>query len=907
MDKTLFVIDVMPFLYRGHFVFLKNPRMTGAGVNTSALTGFANSVVQILNDYKPTHVVFAMDSLTPTFRKVKYPPYKAQREKMPEDLAASIPMAMELADALRIPVVRVDGFEADDVIGTLAARAAKDPDWTVYLATPDKDAAQLVGPRTFLFRPGKGGGGPEIYDERKVCGHWGFAAPGQMVDYLALVGDASDNIPGIPGVGEKTAAALLKQYPSVEELLAHASELKGKLAEKVAAGAEKATLSKWLAAIRTDVPLDADLESFALREPDRPRLAAFLKKYELLSVARRLLGEGALDAVAGPEAAYDTLATFPHEYVCVKTPEQLEALLRALDDAPRWAFDTETTGLDPRHDELVGLSFATAPGKAWWVPVPRGREACAAFLRNFATAFADPFREKIAHNAKFDLSILRQYGLTLQGGLRDTLLTHYVLDAADRHNMDNCAREWLKYDPIPITALIGKKKDAEVNMGDLPPESIRDYAAEDADVALRLFQALRPKAEEAGCRKALEESEEPLIPVLVDMEAEGVRIDVPALKAYGRELERELLDLEIRIRELGGGSFNPSSPKQLGEVLFDRLKLDSAATRTSSGQYATGEDILVRLQNRHPIIPAVLDYRACSKLKSTYVDKLPGCLDTDGRVHTTFAQAFTETGRLSSSDPNLQNIPVRTERGQRIREAFVPRDEDHLLISADYSQIELRIMAAMSGDPSLIEAFRNGADIHAATAARVYGIPQADVTPEMRSACKKVNFGIIYGISAFGLAQRLNVPRQVAADLIETYFAQYPRVKLYMEQAVEEARKTGYAKTLLGRRRSLRDIHSRNATSRQSAERNAINTPIQGTAADLIKLAMVAVHRQLRSRRLKTKMVLQIHDELLFDTPRDEVDAVKELVAKTMTSVLDIGVPLEVGVGVGENWLEAHG
>ncbi|MBO4287259.1 MAG: DNA polymerase I [Kiritimatiellae bacterium] len=906
MDKKLFVIDVMPFLYRGHFVFLKNPRMTSTGVNTSALTGFANSVVQILHEYKPSHVVFAMDSLTPTFRKLKYPAYKAQREKMPEDLAASIPMALELADALRIPVVRVDGFEADDVIGTVAAFAAKDPEWTVYLATPDKDAAQLVGPHTFLFRPGKGGSGPEIYDEQKVCEHWGFATPRQMIDYLALVGDTADNIPGIPGVGEKTAATLLKQYPSVEELLAHAGELKGKLAEKVAAGAEKAAMSKWLATIRTDVPMEVDLEAFALREPDRPRLAELLRKYEMNAIARRLLGEGAMETLSAEEKTYGTLATFPHDYVCVKTKEQLEALLRALDEAPCWAFDTETTGLDPRHDELVGLSFATAPGKAWWVPVPRDREACTAFLRNFANAFADPFHEKIGHNAKFDLTILRRYGLTLQGDLHDTLLTHYVLDASDRHNMGNCAREWLKYDPIPITALIGTKKDAEINMGDLPPESICDYAAEDADVTLRLFQVLRPKAEEAGCRKALEESEEPLIPVLVDMEAEGVRIDVPSLKAYGQELERELLGLEIQIRDLGGGNFNPASPKQLGEVLFDHLKLDPSATRTASGQYATSEDILVRLQNRHPIIPAVLDYRACSKLKSTYIDKLPSCLDTDGRVHTTFAQAFTETGRLSSSDPNLQNIPIRTERGQRIREAFVPRDAGHLLISADYSQIELRVMAGMSGDPSLIEAFRNGADIHAATAARVYGVPQSDVTPEMRSACKKVNFGIIYGISAFGLAQRLNVTRQVAADLIETYFAQYPRVKLYMEQAIEEARKTGYAKTLLGRRRSLRDIHSRNATSRQSAERNAVNTPIQGTAADLIKLAMVSVHRQLRSRHLKTKMVLQIHDELLFDTPRDEVETVKELVSKTMTSVLDIGVPLEVGIGVGENWLEAH-
>ena len=907
--KKLFVIDLMPFLYRGHFVFLKNPRMTSTGINTSALTGFANSVVQILKEYEPTHVVLAMDSSTTTFRKERYPAYKAQREKMPEDLAASIPMAMELATALRIPVLRVDGYEADDLMGTLAVIASRQAGWETYLATPDKDAAQLVGLHTLLFRPGKGGSSPEIYNEQKVLEHWGLSTPRQMIDYLGLAGDASDNIPGVAGVGEKTAMKLLQQYGTLEEVLAHASEIKGKLGERVAASAEDARLSKWLAEIRTDVPLEADLESFARRQPDAEALLPVLRKYELFSLGRRLLGENAFDSLPSEEEEkYVKLATFPHTYVCVRTETQIQALLTELENAERWSFDTETTGLDPRHDRLVGMSFSTAPGKAWWVPVPVEREACVTFLRQFAPVFANPFSIKIGHNAKFDLTILRQYGIELKGELRDTMLAHYVLDAADYHNMDHCARELLGYDPIPISTLIGEKKKGTTqgNMGDLPVESITDYAAEDADVTLRLDDALRPKVRDAGMLRALSEVEEPLIPVLLDMETEGIRVDEATLKEYGKELDHELIGLVTRINELGGGNFNPASPKQLGEVLFERLQLDPNATKTASGQYATSEEILIKLQQKHPIVPAILDYRACSKLKSTYVDKLPDFRDENGRIHTTFSQALTETGRLSSSDPNLQNIPVRTERGQRIRAAFVARDENHVILSADYSQIELRVMAAMSRDPALMEAFRNHEDIHLATASRVYGMPKELITDEMRSACKRVNFGIIYGISAFGLSQRLNVSRKEAGDLIETYFAQYPGVKAYMEKAKADAREKGYAETLLGRRRSLRDINSRNATSRQAAERNAINTPIQGTAADLIKLAMIRIHRELREKRLRTKMILQIHDELLFDVPRDESDTVRALVENAMVNVWDIGVPLEVGIGTGPNWLEAH-
>ena len=906
--KKLFLIDVMPLLYRGHFVFLKDPRMTSTGINTSALTAFASSVLQILNEHAPTHVALVLDSTTPTFRHLAYPAYKAQRQKMPEDLAASIPMAIELAEALRIPILRVDGFEADDVMGTLAARAAAEPGWITYLATPDKDVAQLVGPATLLFRPGKANVPAEIYDVATVCQHWGLTSPGQMIDYLGLAGDASDNIPGIPGVGEKTATALLAQYGDIETILAHASELKGKLAEKVASGADSARQSRALATIKTDVPVPVELQALARRDPDVDRLRAVLTKYELFAIGKRLLGDAFESAVKAADA-YKKLADVPHTYVCAASEDQLGALLHALDAASEWSFDTETTGLDPRHDRLVGLSFATAPGTAWYVPVPEDRDAARALLLRFAPLFADPFKVKIGHNAKFDLTILRQYGVEVRGELHDSMLAHYVIDASDRHGMDHLARQYLHYDPIPITALIGEKKKGveQGNMGDLAPEQICDYAAEDADVTLQLDRLLRKEAREAGCLPALAECEEPLIEVLLDMETEGVRVNESALRAYGRELDRELLDLEIKIRDLGGGNFNPSSPKQLGEVLFDYLKLDPDAARTATGQYATSEDVLFKIQDRHPIVPMILEHRLCSKLKSTYVDKLPACIDpATGRVHTNFAQALTETGRLSSSDPNLQNIPIRTERGQRIREAFVARDADHVLLSADYSQIELRVMAALSKDPGMIEAFRRGADIHTETATRVYGVLPGLVTPEMRSACKMVNFGIIYGISAFGLSQRLNVPRRQAAELIETYFAQYPGVKTFMDQAIADARAKGYAQTLLGRRRFLRDIDSRNNTSRQSAERNAINTPVQGTAADLIKLAMVRVHAELKARKLKTRMVLQIHDELLFDVPKDEVGAVRDLVKQAMTTVLDIGVPLDVSVGVGDTWLEAH-
>ncbi|MGN0842769.1 MAG: DNA polymerase I [Kiritimatiellia bacterium] len=911
MEK-LFIIDLMPFLYKGHFVFLRNPRMTASGINTSALLGLANGLQSILKKEKPTHAVLAMDPGGPTFRHKAYEPYKAQRQKMPEDLAASIPYAFELAEALRIPVVRVDGFEADDVMGTLAVKGAE-AGFDVYMATPDKDAAQLVRPGVKLYRPPHAGDDAEIYDEAKVCAHWHLTEPKQMIDYLALAGDASDNIPGIRGVGEKTAADLLGKFGSVEGILANVAKLKGKLAEKVFNGTEDARISKFLTTIRTDVPIMPDWNAYRLDGIDKEKLAAVCARFELNRLAKDLLGEdvgrGApatgsegRDPAATQQASADTVSTIdntPHDYQLVTTEDEARALLEELKKADRIAFDTETAAFDGHESteahfcKLVGFSFATAPGKAWYVTADQ--------IDVFRPLFADPSKTFVGHNVKFDRSVLHRYGIGFASVPHDTMLAHYCLDAAARHGMDTLSEQYLSYRPIPITALIGEKERGkeQLSMAALKPEEIRDYAAEDADVTLRLEDVLRPQAP-----KALE-TEEQLVKILIEMEREGVKIDVEALKDYGRTLDREILSLTQEILVYADPGFNPDSPKQLGELLFGKLGLEGGK-KTASGQYSTDEKTLSKLVDVHPIIAKILEYRQLTKLKSTYVDKLPTLIDENGRVHTTYAQAFTETGRLSSSDPNLQNIPIRTERGKMIRQAFVARDEKHVLISADYSQIELRLMAAFAQDKAMLEAFRNGEDIHRDTASRVYDVMPMFVTPEQRAKCKMVNFGIIYGISAFGLSQRLKVPRKEASNLIDTYFKLYPSVKTYMDKAIAEAREKGYAETILGRRRTLRDINSRNATARQAAERDAINTPIQGSAADLIKVAMVKVDRAFKAENLRTKMVLQIHDELVFDTPLEEVEKVKAIVTREMTTALDFGVPLDVGLGVGQNWLEAH-
>ena len=895
----LYIVDLMPFLYKGHFVFLKNPRMTAGGINTSALLGLVNGLTGIIRKEKPSHIVLAMDPGGPTFRHEAYAPYKAQRQKMPEDLAASIPYAFEVAEALGIKVVRVAGFEADDVMGTLAVKGAA-AGFEVYMATPDKDAAQLVGPGIRLYRPAHMGDAAEIYDEAKVCEHWQLKTPKQMIDYLALAGDSADNIPGIRGVGEKTAAQLLADYESVEGILENQAKLKGKLAEKVAAGSEDAKMSKFLTTIRTDVPIEPDWESYRWGNVDRAKLAEVCAKFELNRLAKEFeLSGGEAEQAAVVERKLSSIEDTPHDYRLVKTEAEAEALLVELMEAKRIAFDTETAAVDnfestdAHHCKMVGFSFATAPGKAWYV--------IADLIDVFRPLFADETKIFVGHNVKFDRSVLHRYGIGFASTPRDTMLEHYCLDAAARHNMDALAEQYLDYRPIPISKLIGERERGkeQLSMAALKPEEILDYAAEDADVTLRLDDALRDKTPVALA------GEEKLVKLLIEMEREGVKIDTVALKEYGRELDRELLKLTQGILEYAEPGFNPDSPKQLGELLFGRLGL-TGGKKTAKGQFSTDEKTLSKLIDAHPIISLILEYRACSKLKSTYVDKLPTLIDGNSRVHTTYSQAFTETGRLSSSDPNLQNIPIRTERGKLIRKAFVARDENHVIISADYSQIELRLMAAMSGDKAMLEAFKNGEDIHRDTASRVYDIMPAFVTPEQRSKCKMVNFGIIYGISAFGLSQRLKVSRKEAADLIDTYFRLYPRIKEYMAETIAKAREKGYAETVLGRRRTLRDINSANATARQAAERDAINTPIQGSAADLIKLAMVKVDTAMKAAGMRAKMVLQIHDELVFDCPKEEEAALIELVRREMSGAYDFGVPLEVGIGSGSNWLEAH-
>ena len=928
MNK-LFVIDLMPFLYRGHFVFLRNPRMTASGINTSALLGLVNGLQSILKSERPTHAVLAMDPGGPTFRHTAYPPYKAQREKMPEDLAASIPYAFELAEALKIPVVRVDGFEADDVMGTLAVKAAA-AGFDVYMATPDKDAAQIVRPGVRLYRPARAGDAAEIYDEAKVCAHWHLASPAQMIDYLALAGDTADNIPGIRGVGEKTAAQLLADFGSVEGVLANHAKLKGKLAEKVCAGREDATISKFLTTIRTDVPIEPDWDAYRLDGVDRVKLAAVCAKFELSRLAKEFLGEGheTGDARRGETSASQvssltsspasqvsglsssplaSLATTPHDYRYVATEEEAQALCAELMTRERIAFDTETTACEPGVSatdastcRLIGFSFATEKGKAWYVD--------GSLIDCFRPLFADATKTFVGHNVKFDRTVLLRHGIGFASTPHDTMLAHYCLDAAARHGLKDLSERILGYRMIRFEDVAGApvRGQGEPTLVGKPIDRVTDYGAEDADVTLQLEDVLREQALGlGGAVSALSDVEEPLVKILIDMEREGVRIDTAALKEYGRELDREILSLLQKIREYADPGFNPDSPRQLGALLFDKLGL-TGGKKTSTGQYSTDEKTLSKLVDAHPIVPAILEYRACAKLKSTYVDKLPTLADADSRVHTTYAQAFTETGRLSSSDPNLQNIPIRTERGKHIRRAFVARDADHVILSADYSQIELRLMAAFSGDKAMIEAFRNGEDIHRDTASRVYDVMPAFVTPEQRAKCKMVNFGIIYGISAFGLSQRLKIPRKEAADLIDTYFRLYPTVKEFMAKAIAKARETGYAETMLGRRRTLKDINSRNATVRQGAERDAINTPIQGSAADLIKIAMVKVDRALREAGLRTKMVLQIHDELVFDVPREEVDRVREIVRREMTTACDFVVPLDVGIGVGDNWLDAH-
>lgn len=942
MEKKLFLLDAMALIYRAYYALIRNPRVTSTGKNTNAQFGFTSTLFDLIQRETPSHLAVAFDTHAPTERHSDFEAYKANREDTPEDILDSLEDIKRIIEGFRIPVLELDGYEADDVIGTIA-RKASDQGYTVYMVTPDKDYGQLVSDRIFIYKPGYQGNGVELLGPKEVCERWDIREVSQVIDMLGLMGDSVDNIPGIPGVGEKTACKLLKDYGSLESVLDHADSIKGKLGEKIREGRELALLSKKLATIITDVPVEFHEESFSMSEPDRTALEAVFAELEFRTLSKRILSAGteaaeslapqqrdlfgnvvggagpyraaASEAVAdpaeqtgseGPKPLKDIHST-PHRYHLADTPQALKQLVRELQTHAELCFDTETTGTNANDCELVGMSFAWKEHEAWYVPVPADPEEARQVLEEFRPVFENPSRLLVGQNIKFDLLVLKWYAMEVLGPVFDTMLAHYLIDPEGRRNMDALSAQYLNYEPVPIEQLIGKKGKTQGTMRDVPIKEISEYAAEDADITLQLKRTFAPLLQERKVQKVLDEVENPLVKVLVDMEFEGIRLDTKALEEFSKLLETEIAQTEKRVYDAAGFPFNLASPKQLGEVLFERMKLEDAPRKTKTGQYATGEDILQKLAHKHAIVEDILVYRELSKLKSTYVDTLPSLINRKtGRLHTSYNQAVAVTGRLSSNNPNLQNIPIRTERGREVRKAFVPRDSSHVLVSADYSQIELRVIAAISGDEHMMDAFRSGQDIHAATAAKVYGVPIQEVSSEMRRNAKSVNFGIIYGVSAFGLSENLGISRTDAKQLIDTYFAEYPGIKEYMESQIAFAKKHGYVETLLGRKRWLRDIHSSNSVVRGFAERNAINMPIQGTAADMIKLAMIRIHEDFRSRKLRSRMVLQVHDELVFDAHKEELEEIQPLILRHMKEALPLNVPVEAEIGYGSNWLEAH-
>jgi DNA polymerase-1 len=951
MAKKLFLLDGMALVYRAHFAFISRPILTSKGVNSSALYGFTQTLLDILKNQQPTHIAVAFDTAAPTQRHAEFADYKANRQEMPEDLSAALPHVRRMVEALNIPVLTCDGYEADDIIGTLVRRAGKE-DFTSYMVTSDKDFGQLVTANTFIYKPSRSGEGVEIIGLSEIQSRWGVQRPEQVVDVLALMGDASDNIPGVPGIGEKTAMKLVAQYGTVENLLAHAGELTGRVKQTLETNREQALLSKRLATIICDVPCAVELEGLKVQTPDEEKLKGLLVEFEFNSIGRRLFGEdfkagrggggspksevqspksapatlgdrgaeqlvlvsetqgAAVETKAEPAAAaanLKTIADMPHEYHLVASPAERAKLIQTLQKLKCFCFDTETTGLDSKQARLVGLAFSFAPHTGYYVPVPQDAAEAKAVLDEFRPVLESEGIEKVGHNLKFDLSVLKWQGVSVGGKLFDTMVAHSLIEPEMRHGMDYLSEVYLGYTPVPISKLIGDAKSDQINMADVPVAKVAEYSAEDADVTWQLRAALEPLLKEKGQERVFYEVESPLIPVLVDMEFEGIKVDAAALADFATQLSKEMDESEKAVYRLAGTTFNLNSPRQLGQVLFDLLKIGDAPKKTKTGQYSTDEQTLAALAADHEIVQRLLEYRTASKLKSTYADALPEAIwPKTGRVHTTYNQVMTTTGRLNSQNPNLQNIPIRTERGQEIRKAFVPRSGEYRLLSADYSQIELRIIAALSQERAMLEAFKAGVDVHTATAARVFGVFPDLVIPEMRRKAKMVNFGIAYGISAFGLSQRLSIPRKEAGDIIDQYFKQFPGIRRYMDETIEFARKHGFVETVTGRRRYIRDIRSANNTIRGAAERNAINAPIQGTAADMIKLAMISIHCELAGRRLKTRMLLQVHDELVFDLYPPEQQEVLPMVEEKMKTAIPLDVPLAVEMGVGENWLEAH-
>jgi len=936
--KKLFLLDGMALIYRAHFALSKSPRFTSTGLNTSAVMGFANTLLEVLRKESPSHIAVVFDTDAPTERHTDFVAYKAHRQAMPEDLSIALPYVCKLIEGFNIPVITKDGFEADDIIGTMAKEAEK-RGFQVFCMTPDKDFAQLVSENIFIYKPARMGNDMEILGVKEILAKWEIENVKQVIDILGLWGDAVDNIPGIPGIGEKTAKLLIKQYGSVENIIANSHELKGKQRENVEAFAEQGMISKKLATIILDVPVDFDEEALTLTAPNKELLEPLFAELEFRTLGKRVFGDSfsvgesrapvsmQTDLFGNPveqqaereskifvappslfeQPAAKTIEDIAHDYRLVDTPEKRAELISLLLEQESISFDTETTGTDANLADLVGLSFCIRVNEGFYIPLSDDREATLQILEEFRVVLENENIAKVGQNIKYDILVLKWYDVHVKGKLFDTMLAHYLIDPDTRHGMDLLAQNYLNYSPISITTLIGAKGKNQGTMRDVPVEKVVDYAAEDADVTLQLANVFAPMLKELNADKLAEDMENPLIYVLADIEKEGVRIDIETLKAYSLELEKDISRFEQNVFDKCGMRFNLASPKQLGEVLFDKLQLDPKAKKTKTGQYQTGEDVLLALASKSDVVQDILDFRQLQKLKSTYVDALPLLVNPkSGRVHTSYNQAVAATGRLSSNNPNLQNIPIRTERGREVRKAFIARDENHVLLSADYSQIELRIIAEISNEENMLDAFARGIDIHTATAAKVYGVSIEEVEPTQRRNAKAVNFGIIYGQSAFGLSQSLGIPRKEAAEMIEQYFIQYPGIKRYMSETMNFARENGFVETIMGRRRYLRDINSANQTVRGFAERNAINAPIQGSAADLIKIAMINIHQDMKDQQLQSKMTMQVHDELVFDVLKTEVEAMKKIITHRMRTAIQTNVPIEIEIGEGANWLAAH-
>ena len=945
MVKKVFLLDAMALVFRAYYALIRNPRLSSKGKNTNAQLGFTNTLADLINNQKPSHMAVCFDTAAPTERHTDFEEYKANRQDAPEDILSALPDIKEIIEGFNIPVLEVDGYEADDVIGTLCKQAEKFG-FEVFMVTPDKDYGQLVSENIKIYKPGYQGGDAEILGPKEVCEKWCIQSVDQVIDILGLMGDAVDNIPGIPGVGQKTACKLLTEYGTLENVLDNADKIKGTLGEKIKAGREKALLSKKLATIITNVPVEFHEENFRLKEWNRAKLKDAFAELEFKALSKRLLGdefgafetapqgvqtdlfgnvvqtvkvkeqrtreavEEVIEEISDAVVRVDkNIHNCPHDYKAVEGDDAIKALVKELSNYQEICFDTETTGIDANDAELVGFSFSAKACEGFFVPCPADQARTKEILSHFSSLFNDETKIWVGQNLKYDLLILKWYGTELKGKIFDTMLAHYVIEPDGKGSMDMMSAKYLGYEPVPIEELIGKKGKTQGNMRDVELEKIKEYAVEDADITLQLKKALIPLLKKHEVEKVFEEVENPLVKVLMDMEYEGVKIDVDFLNDYSKELEREAKKSEEAVYKQAGVRFNLSSPRQLGEVLFEKLNLDPKAKKTKTGQYATGEDVLMKLAHKNQICMDILEYREYTKLKSTYVDTLPQLINRrTGRVHTTYGQAVAVTGRLASNNPNLQNIPIRSDRGKEIRKAFIPRDKDHILLSADYSQIELRIVAAISGDPNMCDAFKKNKDIHTATAAKVYNIEEKEVTKEMRYKAKSVNFGIIYGQGAFGLADNLGISRTEAKAIIDNYKKEFHGITKYMDDTINFAREHGYVQTLMGRKRWLRDINSANFTIRGFAERNAINSPIQGTAADMIKLAMIKLHEELKRRNFKSKMILQVHDELVFDALKDEAEEIKPVIVECMQTAMTLPheVPVIAEVGGGENWLEAH-